>query len=166
MGSGGGVKTTFSFEYSYSWTVETTKTKTETITFEQEVQIAVPKGKVYQVKMFCNNDQLTVPYHALIYVSGQTEAWFASPINGQKHWQVDAGTLCSWINQYGSAGAESYKYGRNPNKPSQGIIALQGTLTATQTTNFIAKVFDMTESYKVTESTQNAPLVNTIALSQ
>jgi hypothetical protein len=143
----------FSTEYSYSWTNATTITKTETKTFTQTVPVKnIPNGKIYQVVLLCNNDELKIPYTANIYLSGQSSACFASPVNGQKIWTVDAGTLCSWINQYGSAGEESYKYGRDPQDPLQGMISLQGTITANQTANFTARTLDITDSFKGTDA--------------
>lgn len=135
----------FNTEYSFSWTDATTATKTETRTLTQTIPVTIPSGKIYQVVLLCNKNELKIPYSANILISGQSAACFASPINGQNIWIFDAGTLCSWINQYGSAGDESYKYGRDPNNPSQGMISLQGTMTATQTTNFIARTFDVTD---------------------
>lgn len=169
----------FSFEYNYSWTDATTTTHTETQTFTQVVPVNVPAGKVYQLRLLCNKEQLRIPYHADIYISGESEACFASPVNGQKIWKASAGDLCAWINQYGSAEKESYKYGRDPQDPSRGVIALQGTLTATQTTNFTAGIYDVTDSFKGTQSpsvdrtilpssapTPGAPMVGTIPLSK
>jgi hypothetical protein len=95
----------------------------------------------------CDTDDLKVPYLANIYLSGQSTANFGSPANGQKVWTVDAGTLCEWINQFGSAGDESYKYGRNPKNSQQGLIQLRGTLTATQTENFTVVTLDVTDTF-------------------
>ena len=142
------VTTKFSVEYSYSWTDATTITKTETKTFTQAVPVQVPLGKVYQVVLLCNKDEFTMPYSANIYLSGQSVASFASPVNGQKSWIVDAGTLCMWIQQYGSAGVESYKYGRDPKDPARGMISLQGSITATQTANFTARTLDITDTFR------------------
>jgi len=148
FGSGGGVTIKFSTEYTYSWSDATTNAKSETKTFQQQIPVRViPRGKVYQVVLMCNKDQLKIPYHANIYLSGTSSACFANPVNGQKIWTIDAGTLCEWINQFGAAGDESYKYGRDPNKPLQGICFLQGNMTATQTANFLARTFDITDLF-------------------
>jgi len=148
FGSGGGVTIKFSTEYTYSWSDATTNSKSETKTFQQQIPVRViPRGKVYQVVLMCNKDQLKIPYHANIYLSGTSSACFANPVNGQKIWTIDAGTLCEWINQFGAAGDESYKYGRDPNKPLQGICFLQGNMTATQTANFLARTFDITDLF-------------------
>jgi hypothetical protein len=148
LGTGGGVTYKFSTEYTYSWSDATTVAKSETKTFQQQIPVRqIPKGKVYQVVLMCNKDQLRIPYQANIYLSGTSSACFANPVNGQKIWTIDAGTLCEWINQFGSAGDESYKYGRDPNNPSQGICFLQGNLTATQTANFLARTFDITDLF-------------------
>jgi len=148
FGSGGGVTIKFSTEYTYSWSDATTNSKSETKTFQQQIPVrAIPRGKAYQVVLMCNKDQLKIPYHANIYLSGTSSACFANPVNGQKIWTIDAGTLCEWINQFGAAGDESYKYGRDPNKPLQGICFLQGNMTATQTANFLARTFDITDLF-------------------
>jgi hypothetical protein len=152
------VSTKFSTEYGFSWTDTTTTTKSETQTFTQTIPVTIPQGKIYQVVLLCNKNEFQIPYSANILVSGQSAACFASPVNGQNIWIVDAGTLCSWINQYGSAGDDSYMYGRNPQNPSQGMISLKGTMTATQTTNFIARTFDVTDSFKGTDVPSTAML--------
>jgi len=155
FGSGGGVTVKFSVEYSYSWTDATTVAKTETLTFQQQVPVKnIPAGKVYQVVLMCNKDELKLPYYADIYIKGQSTANFRSPVNGEKLWTVDAGTLCEWINKYGAAGADSYMYGRNPDDATQGLIRLRGTMTATQTANFTAVTRDITDSFKGDESPQ------------
>jgi len=149
FGVGGGVTVKFSVDYTYSWTEATTVSKTETLTFSQQIPLkAVPEGRVYQVVLLCNKDDLKLPYYADVYLKGQSTANFRSPVNGERHWTVDAGTLCEWINMYGSAGADSYMYGRDPNDPTQGLIRLRGTMTATQTANFIAVTKDITDSFK------------------
>jgi Clostridium epsilon toxin ETX/Bacillus mosquitocidal toxin MTX2 len=160
LGAGGEVTTKISTEYTYSWTDATTVSKSETKTFQQSIPVRnIPKGKVYQVVLLCNKNELRIPYHADIYLSGQSSACFASPVNGQKIWAVDAGTLCEWINQFGSAGDESYKYGRDPNNPLQGVVALLGNMTATQTANFTARTSDITDSFTGSEE---APAVSRV----
>jgi hypothetical protein len=152
LGAGTDITTKFTTEYNYSWTDATTVAKSETKTFQQQVPVKnIPKGKVYQVVLVCNKNELKIPYHADIYLNGQSSACFANAVNGQKIWTVDAGTLCEWINQFGSAGDESYKYGRDPKNPQQGLISLLGTMTATQTANFMARTSDITDSYTGSE---------------
>lgn len=147
LGAGGTSETTFSFEYTYSWTEAYTEQKGEKISFSKSVPVSVPKGKVYQVKLLCNTDSLTVPYRALVRISGKSEANFPGPVRGEKHWVIDAGRLCAWINQYGSAGDQSECFGANPNETDEGCFALRGTMTATNTGNFTSHVLDITDSY-------------------
>lgn len=142
------VTTKFSTEYSYSWTESKTTTSSTTKTFSQTLNVDVPVGKVYQIVLLSNTNQLSIDYEADIYIEGTTSACFKNPVNGQKIHTIDAGTLCSLINQYGSAGDESYKYKRDPKQPSRGAIALSGKMTATQTINFVVQTFDITDSYK------------------
>jgi hypothetical protein len=149
FGTGGGVTVKFSTEYSYSWTEGSSKSQSETKTFSQQVPIKnIPSGKVYQVTLLADKADIRVPFYADIILQGQSVANFPSPVNGQKTWMIDAGTLCEWINKYGSAGDESYKYMRDPDNPKQGLIRLQGNLTAAQTTNFTAMTNDITDSFK------------------
>jgi hypothetical protein len=165
FGAGAETTTKFSTEYTYSWTDTNSTAKTETKTFSQVVPVRnVPKGKVYQLVLLCNEDKLKIPYHADIYLSGSSSACFANPVNGQKIWTVDAGTLCEWINEFGSAGEESYKYGRNPDNPQQGMISLLGNLTATQTLNFMARTSDITASFTGSQASSgdSTPLPGTV----
>jgi Clostridium epsilon toxin ETX/Bacillus mosquitocidal toxin MTX2 len=146
--AGGETTVSYSAEYTFAWTDSTTTSKSETKTFQQSVPVrGIPTGKVYQVVAMCDKTDLKVPFEANIYLSGKTTANFGSDVDGQKSWTVDAGTLCAWINEFGSAGDESYRYGRDPKKPEQGLIQLRGTLTATQTANFTAMTIDITDRY-------------------
>jgi hypothetical protein len=147
FGAEGGVETSLSTEYSYSWTDTTSSTTTETLTFQQSVPVEVPAGRVHRVMLMCNKNEATIPFSANIYIGGTSSACFGSPVNGQKIWTADAGTICSWISQFGSAGNESYKSRRDRQDPTRGFIALAGQLTAQQTSNFSAVVLDVTETY-------------------
>jgi hypothetical protein len=154
LGVGGEVTTKISTEYTYSWNDATTIAKAETKTFQEQVPVkGVPKGKVYRLTLLCDKTECRIPYHADVYLNGQSTANFASPVNGQKIWTVDAGTLCEWVNGFGSAGNESNKYMRDPDpkKQKRGIIRLKGNLTATQTTNFMVLATDITNSYNPQE---------------
>jgi hypothetical protein len=152
LGAGTEVTTKISTEYTYSWADATAKATSETKTFQQQVPVkGIPKGKIYRVTLLCDKTDLRVPFYADIRLSGQSTANFGSNVNGQKIWTVDAGTLCEWINKFGSAGDESYKYMRDPNKPKHGLIRLRGNLTATQTANFTALTSDVTDSFGPTE---------------
>lgn len=141
------VEVMFSTEYSYSWTDTTTTTTTETQTVSRTTDLTVPTGKVYQQVLTCNKDRLRIPFHANIYLDGKSFACFRNPVNGQKIWDIDAGTLCEWIAQFGSAGDASRQYGRNPSKNDQGLIALEGVMTAEQSRNFMVYTLDITNTY-------------------
>ena len=141
------VEVAFNTEYSYSWTDATTKTTTETQTVSRKVDLVVPQGKLYQQILTCNKDNLKLPFTANIYLTGKSFACFATPVNGQKIWEIDAGTLCDWINQFGSAGDASHQYGRDPKNRERGAIALQGTMSAEQSRNFMVYTLDITDSY-------------------
>lgn len=150
LGTGVDVTTKITTDYTFSWNEANTKTESEAKNFTQQVPTEVPSGKVYQVVLVVDKTALNAPYYADIILTGKSTANFASPVNGKKTWPVDAGTLCEWINKYGSAGDESYKYMRDPNNPTQGLIRLRGNLTASITANFTANTFDVTDSYNAT----------------
>jgi hypothetical protein len=170
------VEVAFSTEYSYSWTDTNTRTKTETQTVSRTTDLVVPKGKVYQQVLTCNKDNLTIPFHADIYLTGKSFACFRNPVNGQKIWEIDAGALCQWINQFGSAAEASSQYGRDPKQPERGVIALQGTMSAEQSRNFMVYTLDITDKYdpgqpsglarqgKDIASISSGQVVNTVAV--
>jgi hypothetical protein len=166
LGAGGEVTTKLSTEYTYSWTKSTTTTQTETKTFQQVIPVrAIPKGRIYEVVLMCNKDQLEVPYQANIYLTGHTTATFNGPVNGKDQWTVDAGTLCEWIATFGSAGDQSPNFKRDPADPTRGIISYAGTMTATQTANFLANTVDVTDSFMGTaDPLSQAAVVSSLVL--
>jgi hypothetical protein len=147
------VEVAFTSEYSYSWTDTTSKTSTETQTISRTTDLTVDKGKVYQQVLTCNKDTLKIPFHANIYLTGRSFACFRNPVNGQKIWDVDAGTLCEWINHFGSAGDASYQYGRDPEDSARGMISLQGSMSAEQSRNFMIYTLDITDSFTAGQPT-------------
>ena len=150
LGVGVDVTTKISTEYSFSWTDAVTKSTAETKQFSQTVPTEVPQGKVFQVVLTCDKTDLKAPYYADITITGNATANFASPVNGQNTWVIDAGTLCEWINKFGSAGSESPMYMRDPNNPDQGLIRMRGTLTSAITANFVVNTYDITDTYNAT----------------
>jgi hypothetical protein len=147
------VTTTLSFQYSYSWTDTTSTTTSETKTFTESIPTTVPSGKVYQVLLMCNKQDLSIPYSANVYLTGTSTANFASPVQGHTTWSASAGDICAWINQFGSAGGDSYMFGRDPQNPQQGILTLPGKLTATTTANFSVMTLDVTSTFNPSQST-------------
>jgi len=137
FGIGADVTTKFSFEYTHAWGTSTTETETNTYTFSQSVPISVPKGKVYQVVLTAMSQKLVIPYTATVAVTGTTETWFEDRINGHYNWMMDAGTALANVGQWGLAGRDSTCY-------SAAGVTQTGTVTAQQTTNFVAKVYDVT----------------------
>lgn len=139
----------FSAEYSHSWTDTSSVSSSETRNFNVSVPVRnVPKGRVWQVVLMANKKELSMPYRADIILKGNTVANFQSPIRGQKTWTADAGTLCDWIGRFGSAGDESWTYGRNPVDPTQGRISLHGVMKAVHTVNFTVRTLDVTDSFR------------------
>lgn len=150
LGNGVEVTTKISTEYSYSWSDTVTSASSETKQFALSVPTDIPTGKVFQVVLTCDKTDLKAPYYADIIISGKATANFASPVNGKTTWVIDAGTLCEWINKFGSAGDESSKYMRDPANPTQGFIRLRGNLTSAITANFVVNTYDITDSYNAT----------------
>ncbi|MBT0778748.1 ETX/MTX2 family pore-forming toxin [Paracoccus sp. pheM1] len=166
----------FTAEYSHSWTDATAVSKSESRSFSVSVPVRnVPAGRVWQVVLMANKKELSMPYRADIVLKGSTVANFLSPIRGQKIWQADAGTLCEWINRHGSAGDESWSYGRDPADPTQGRISLLGTLKAVHTVNFTVRTLDVTESFRpdgdgglvlATNAGSEAPVVDEVLVTE
>ena len=141
FGVGADVTTKFSFEYTHAWGTSNTETESQSYTFSQSVPVTVPSGKVYQVVLTAMSQKLVVPYTATVYVSGTTETWFEDRINGHYNWMMDAGTAFANIGQWGLAGSQSPQYTRAG-------VTQSGTVTAQQTTQFVATVYDITETFK------------------
>ena len=149
-GSGVDFTTKLSFEYSFSWSDTKATTQSETKTISQQMTVKVPVGKAYKAIVTYKKAELTVPYSALVYLDGVSEANLPSAINGQTKITVDAGTLCSWIDKYGSAAGDSLHYGADPTNPQRGIIALKGEMSADQSFDFAVEVLDVTAELKGT----------------
>jgi hypothetical protein len=143
--TGAKATTTVSVDFTYSWADTNTQTTSQSQTFSQTVPIDVPNGKVYQAVLRATTQNLTIPYRALIYVTGKSETWFDSQVNGHYNWYADAGTIFGWINRYGSAGGRSNQFS---SKGGRGIITTHGSLAAQQTANFVAAVYDVTKKYQ------------------
>jgi hypothetical protein len=148
FGIGGEATSKINFEYTHSWTDSRSENVSQSHTFKQSVPINVPSGRVYQVVLTAKSQQLTVPYRALIYVDGITETWFEGRVKGHYNWSLGAGLAFSKIAQWGLAGSESNSYGRDPKQPYRGVITQHGQVTAAQTADFVAKVYDITDTYK------------------
>lgn len=155
FGTGIDITTKLSTDYTFSWGESVTKTTSETKQFSQTVQVEVPAGRVYQVVLACDKVNLNAPYYADVRIAGTSTANFAHPVNGKPTWQIDAGTLCEWINRSGSAGGDSHMYIRDPESPEKGLLRMRGSLTSQITVNFVVKTFDVTDTY---DKTGKAPI--------
>ena len=139
FGIGADVTTKFTFDYTHTWGTSTTESESNSYTFSQSVPITVPSGKIYQVVLTATSQKLVVPYTATVAISGRTETWFEDRVNDHYNWMMDAGTAFSNIGQWGDAGNDSSSY-------SSAGVTQRGTVTAQQTTQFVAKVYDVTAS--------------------
>lgn len=135
----------FSIGFDFSSTNTTANTTTQAQTFSQSVPVTVPKGKVYQVVLTAESQEITIPYTVPIQVTGTTETWFESTVNGHYNWSADAGTAFGWINQYTCAGTESGAYSNVGN--GVGAVTIVGSVNASQVANFTAVVYDITAYY-------------------
>jgi hypothetical protein len=150
FGTGVDVTTKVSTDYTFSWSDSVSKTTSETKQFSQTVPVEVPNGRVYQVVLACDKISLNAPYFADVLITGASTANFAHPVSGKKTWEIDAGTLCDWINQSGSAGGDSHMYIRDPKTAGQGMIRMRGSLTSSITVNFVVNTYDITDAYNAT----------------
>jgi hypothetical protein len=141
------LETTISFDYTYSWSDTQSTTHTQSESYSEQVPLTVPAGRVYKVIVLGDSNAITIPYSAQIFLTGVSQTNFANPVNGQSNWSTDAGTICNWINQYGSAGNDKMQFGADPTNPQRGIASLHGTMNVNQSANFTIYAFDVTSSY-------------------
>ncbi len=151
----------FSIGFDFSSTNSTANTTTQAQTFSQSVPVTVPKGTVYQVVLTAESQEITIPYTVPIQVTGTTETWFESTVNGHYNWSVDAGTAFGWINQYACAGTDSPAYSNAGN--GVGAVTIAGSLNASQVANFTAVVYDITAYYVAHGTAPGIPLSGTPA---
>jgi hypothetical protein len=151
-------ETTVSFEYSFSWTDTQANTLTDAKSFTEAVPLKVPAGKVYKVVVLADRDAVTIPYSAQVFLTGVSEANFAEPVSGKSNWSADAGTICSWINKYGSAGNDSMSFETDPTNPQRGVASLPGTMRANQAVNFTIYALDVTSSFNADQ--ESTALIN------
>ena len=141
FGVGAEVTTKFSFEYTHSWSSSATESTSRAFTFSQSVPVNVPAGKVYKVVLTAMSQKLIVPYTATIAVHGVTETWFEDRVKGHYNHTMSAARAFANIGEWGLAGAQSASY-------SAAGVSQRGTVTASQTTQFVAKIYDITATYK------------------
>jgi hypothetical protein len=138
FGIGGEATTKFSLDYTYTSTDASTSTQTRSQTVTQNVAVNVPAGKVYKAVLVATSQQLDIPYKVNVRVSGITETWFEDRVNGHYNWMMDIGSAFAF------AGDPSYQSAGN----GQGIaVAMSGTLTAQQSTDFVVEIWDITSQY-------------------
>jgi len=141
FGIGADITTSFSFDYTYTTSQTTSSTTSDAVTFSQSVPVTVPKGKIYKAVLTGTKQTLTVPTTTKVTVTGRTETWFASRIDGHFNWDAEAGEAFGNINKWGLAGSASSQYSSSGDT---GVITTPGTITGVQSVNFQAKVIDAT----------------------
>lgn len=147
---------TWGFEYSFSWSETEAVTQTETKTFTTSIPLKVPQGKAYKLVVLADRNSLTIPYHARIRIKGVSEANFDHAINGQTRWSANAGTVCSWIDQYGSAKDDAMTFGADPANPADGIGDIKGLMRVDQSVNFTIFAIDVTSTLTADPSSSAA----------
>jgi Clostridium epsilon toxin ETX/Bacillus mosquitocidal toxin MTX2 len=134
----------FSLDYTFSYSSTSSETKGVSQTFSQDLPITVPTGKIYKGVLTASVQAIQVPYTASVIVKGTTETWFEDRVQGHYNWSTDIGTMFGWINQWGIAGGDSALY-RNLGG-GQGALVISGVMSAQQTADFQAQVYDITDS--------------------
>jgi hypothetical protein len=146
-GIGVASETAITFDYSYSWTDTQGSTLTDTKSFSATVPLQVPAGKVQKLVVLADHDEVALPYSAQVYLTGVSEANFASQVNGKSRWTADAGTICEWIKKYGSAKGDAMEFEADAIDRTRGIALLRGTMRAKQSVNFTIYKLDVTSSF-------------------
>lgn len=146
LGVGGKATAKFTVNYTFSYASTSSTTDTEEQVFSETLPITVPAGKNYKGVLLAKVQQIQVPFTANIVVSGNTETWFEDRVQGHYNWVQDIGTVFGWINQYGIAGGESSYYTNLGD--GRGSLSVPGTLTAQNTADFHAEIYDVTDAGK------------------
>ena len=138
FGIGGEATTKFSLDYTYTSTNSSSSTQTRSQTVSQNVAVNVPAGKVYKAVLVASSQQLDIPYTVSVRVSGSTETWFEDRINGHYNWFMDIGS--------------AFALAANPLFSNAGngqgsAVAMSGTLTAQQSTDFSVEIWDVTAQF-------------------
>jgi hypothetical protein len=136
---------TFSISGTFSSTQAETDTESDTITFSITVPVEVPSGKVYQAQLTAEIQTVTIPFTAVIKVTGTTETWFENQVNGHYDYSTDAGTAFGWIKSDNCAGSDSSSYADAGNKV--GTITITGTIRSSQTGSFQTQIVDITDQF-------------------
>ncbi len=141
-----GSETTINFEYTHSWTDSSANTQTDTKTFTTAIPLKVPQGKAYKLVVVADRNAIKIPYSAQILLTGTSEANFSATVTGQKNWKANAGEMCRWINQYGSADEDSVNFDADPLDPTRGIASMRGTMNVDNAVNFTIFALDVTST--------------------
>jgi hypothetical protein len=132
----------FSIEYSHETTESTGTTQTVSSFGQLATTVEVPAGKIYMVVLVGTKQAVDIPYSVDVQVSGSTETWFENRINGAYNWTYDIGTAFAKVDnpQYINVG-----------NGNGNVLGLTGRLHAENTTNFRARVLDITNNISGTE---------------
>jgi hypothetical protein len=147
----------FSINFTFSSTDTRTETKTETVTFSQSVPVTVPEGKVYEVVLTAEVQNIEIPYTVPVKVSGATHAWWENPINPRGyHWSLSASEAFDLIRKTNSADSDSAAY--QVTEDGEGMVVLSGVVKASQVANFLAAVYDVTDQGASADTIQGSPV--------
>jgi len=145
FGIGGDLTTSYAFNYDYSFIETDSSTTSDSITTSQTVPVTVPKGKVYKAILTASQQQMIVPTSVLTHITGTSETWFSSKINGHYNWINTAAETCESIKKYGSSPVgDSSTYGADPTNGQAGVITTTGSIMGANVANFVANVVDVT----------------------
>lgn len=142
FGMGVDSSTVFNFDYTYNMSASSSTSQTEETTLTQDVDVQVPAGRVYQVKLVGTKTTLSVPTTSYVRVAGVSETWFPDKVQGHYNWIMNAGELFDSIQQYGTAGVQSSLYSSDG---EVGLISLPGVITGINMINFYTLVEDITD---------------------
>src|SRR6516225_3344962 len=70
------------FEYTYTWGRETSTMASNSKTLRQAIPVTVHTGKIYKTVLSGVTKEINVPFTATIDVSGKSETWFETQVQG------------------------------------------------------------------------------------
>jgi len=136
-------KTTFKFTTSMSWSQSTEDSVVTTVTSGVTVPVTVPTGKVYETDLIYTQEELDVPYTLNTTVTGVSETWFESRVQGHYNWGEDIGDIFVTIAEKGLAGDDSPKFSKDPTTGA-GLFTLSGLAKLYGGGNYTIKTYDVT----------------------
>lgn len=152
-----GSTTTFQLSTTLTLTDSTQHSTVQTIASEVDVTVQVPTGKIYETYLIYQQEELQVPFTMVTWITGTTETWFDSRVNGHYNWQLDADSITNVMiqNGIGETDGVSWQAFIGPAGPT-GELDLSGTASIFAGSGYTVKTVDVTPNTATTKEERDA----------